>query len=203
MSLSKRLASFHEAGHAVRAYYLRKSSLAAAVISLEAIGGGRWEGETGVNLNPADGIPAPRHIDIALAGLMAEALFNGRQHPAGDGCLLLDEQPELAATLAGYFGHEGEAEVEEQMEQTPVRVIRPDDLVVPVPAAINFVDLNHIPAVYRNVGAIGQALTRLATFFNDEEHWFRVGLLADDLDDTNWPTHYDYISFLRATWLRP
>ena len=47
------------------------------------------------------------------------------------------------------------------------------------------------------------AINRLADFFNNDEPWFRVRLLADNLEDQHWPVLYDYISFLRTTMLPP
>ena len=44
MSLNKRLTCYHEAGHAIRAYFLRKQSLVAALTTLQQGEGGNWNG---------------------------------------------------------------------------------------------------------------------------------------------------------------
>lgn len=201
MSLSKRLAAWHEAGHAIRAFFCRKQSISAGLISLEAIDGGRWEGTTGVDMAI---IPGPRRVDICLAGLMAEARFNGIENAVAAGqAYLLEEQPDLAATLAGYYALPDNDDTTQLMEHTSVRVYRADGQEFAVNAAINFPDLNEIPGPYRTAAQLSASLSRLADFFNNEEPWFRVRLLAEDLEDRAWPANYDYISFLRATMLPP
>jgi hypothetical protein len=201
MSLSKRLAAWHEAGHAIRAFFCRKLSISMATISLAEVGGGRWEGGTGVDLTF---IPEARHIDIALAGLMAEAHLNGIEHAASNGvAYLLEHQPGLAATISGYYGMPNNEETLAEMEHTQVQVYRADGQLITVEAATNFADLNLIPVADRTVANLTAAIARIADFFNNDEPWFRVGLLADALEDHNWPAIFDYIAFLRATMLPP
>lgn len=201
MSLSKRLAAWHEAGHAIRAFFCRKRSISHGTISLEAFDGGRWEGTTGVDMEI---IPSSRRVDVCLAGLMAEARLNGIEHAAAAGQAdLLEEQPDLAATLAGYYALPDNDETAQTMEHTAVRVCRADGHVIVVNAATNFADLNEVPDPYRTAERLSEAITRLADFFNNEEPWFRVRLLAEDLDEQHWPVLYDYLSFLRATMLPP
>jgi hypothetical protein len=172
MSLNKRLTCYHEAGHAIRAYFLRKQSLVAAVTTLQPGEGGSWNGQVGVNLEV---IPEKSHMDIALAGLMAEALRSGIEHAATGGVAYLpDEQSDLAELLVSYYDLERTPEDHHTLEHTLVRIERANGDPVQVVAAISF---------------------------NDDEHWFRIGLLADDLNEKDWPRHYDYISFLQTTML--
>jgi hypothetical protein len=200
VSVSKQLASYQESGHAIRAYFENKNSISAGTITLQSVGNGHWNGGTGVDLTL---IPEERHVDIALAGLMAEARFNGIQHPAtGGNAHLPNEQPDLAVILHDYFNLD-QADIANQqlIESTPVQVLRPNGQPVTVLAAISFDDLNLIPDADRVVGQVSAAITRLSAFFNDAEHWLPTGLLADDLNETHWPHHYDYLALLQATGL--
>ncbi|MFO0822819.1 MAG: hypothetical protein U0792_06825 [Gemmataceae bacterium] len=94
------------------------------------------------------------------------------------------------------------AEDHHTLEHTSLQVERDDGTPVNVVAAVGFADLDEVPAEDRTVACLSAAITRLATFFNDDEPWFRVRELADDLNEKVWPRHYDYISFLQATMLQ-
>ena len=119
MSLSLKLADYHEAGHFVRAYYFNPNSIAGRAIvlgELDALAG-RWDGAANIDLSHID---AEHHIDVALAGFLAEARFNGSENPLGDDLTkLAPGQPGLAGHLRGYYPMPRTAESQESIERTP------------------------------------------------------------------------------------
>lgn len=204
MSLSRELACYHEAGHGIMAYVLSRDSLSPAVFSLTDLGvGGRWVGEVNdVNMGE---IHEDRHADVALAGLLAEARWNGEENAAADGqVILVDDQPDLATVLADYYELEETDENEAELEKTPVVVQRGDGEPLHVRAGISFADLKCVPPGQRDSDALSPVIDRMCQIINDDEWWSRIGLLADALNAWNWdgPGPFDYIAFCQATGLQ-
>jgi hypothetical protein len=203
MSVSKKLAAYHEAGHAVRAYFNNPNSIAVGTIALTPIGGGRWEGTTGIDTAKIK--PPQLVIDVALAGLMAEALYNGMESPAATEVVVLaEDQGDLAHRLLDYYAMPDSLATLSVMEKTAVRILREDEHQFSVPSAINFADLNQIPPERRTEPSFARAIARLAKFFATGDHWMRTWLLADALDDWDWNNQanlFMYDSFCKATRL--
>jgi hypothetical protein len=203
MSVSKHLACYHEAGHAVRAYYLNRQSLVNGLIQIEAIDGGRWTGNAHIDIAV---IEQRYHPYIALAGLMAEARLNGTEHPAavGRNAVLAEDPGDLPDRLSEYYDLDDTPQNQLVLEGTPVNLELPTGQVFSVPAAISFADLGQIPVPLRTENAIGRALARLTDFFNHDDHWLRVWLLADELEQWDWnsPDVFDYGHFCTATKLQ-
>jgi hypothetical protein len=199
MSLTKRLTGYHEAGHAVRAHFIRRESLTLGLATFTPREDGGWEGSIPVNLQE---IHAEQHVDVALAGLFAEARRSGMDHAAAGGVAFLPNvQPELAEMLLSYYELDRTPESIQQLEHTPIRARRATGEPLQVVAGVSFEDLDEIPKADQTIERLEGAFGRLSLFFNADAHWNRVAWLADDLNDRELPQHFDYISLVQAAHL--
>jgi hypothetical protein len=194
MSLTLRQAAFHEAGHALRVFRENSNALLSLHLYQQAE---TWQGET--NVVPGS-IPNDRVIYVALAGLMAEARFNGFEAFNGP-VILAHNQRDLVDRLLDYFALPNTPENQHTLETTPVWVT---DSVGDhhVATAISFADLQTIPNNRRNAESVGHAIHKLRHFFNRRRRWWQVQGAAETLQHWEWPATFDSIDFYSAAGIR-
>lgn len=175
MPLTERMkAAYHEAGHAIRAYYEDRRSV--NQVYIEQVGP-RWDGNTKVVKRY---IPNFEWSSISFAGIAAEAKAEALD--AG-GFVELVPTPDLFAEMWDVVNVQFNALAVPPAPLAPAWPINietaPD---ITTSAALSREDISQVPPDQRQQALLEATLAEVLRFFNDDLTWAVVTALASKLD---------------------